>query len=84
MVESIHHRRYVVLRQHIKQLRKSAGLTQAQLAEKLGQDQSYVSKIERGERYVDVLLYIDWCFACGFQPAQKIQILETTDFLNLK
>ncbi len=51
MVLSIHHPRYIKLRQHLKQMRKSAGLSQVTIAEKLGSDQSYVSKIERGERY---------------------------------
>ena len=30
-----------------------AGLTQAQVAEKLGKPQSYVSKVESGERRID-------------------------------
>lgn len=57
----------------MKELRKRAGLTQVQLAERLSLDQSYVSKIERGERYVDVLLYIDWCKACETSADIAIQ-----------
>ena len=34
----------------VRKLRASAGLTQTQLAERLGKPQSYVSKIESGER----------------------------------
>lgn len=45
-------------------MRKKAGLSQVQLAQKLGIGQSYVSKIERGEAYVEVLLFVDWCKAC--------------------
>ena len=30
----------------------------------MGIGQSYVSKIERGEAYVDVLIFVDWCKAC--------------------
>ena len=56
----------------MRELRKRAGLTQVQLAERLSLDQSYVSKIERGERYVDVLFYIDWCKACDIQPENAI------------
>jgi transcriptional regulator with XRE-family HTH domain len=33
--------------------RKDAGLTQVQVAERLGKPQSYVSKVERAERRVD-------------------------------
>ncbi|MBJ9964514.1 helix-turn-helix domain-containing protein [Burkholderia seminalis] len=75
MLPSIHHPRYQSLRAHLKTLRKAAGLTQAQLAERLGLDQSYLSKIERGERYVDVLFYIDWCQACGSAPDEAIKML---------
>ncbi|MDR2875818.1 MAG: helix-turn-helix transcriptional regulator, partial [Methylobacillus sp.] len=52
MVLSVHHPRYVALREHLKALRLQAGLTQIEMAGRLGQDQSYVSKIERGERYI--------------------------------
>ncbi len=75
MVVSIHHPRYVALRQHLKKLRKDANLTQVDLAAKLGDEQSYISKIERGERYVDLLLYVDWCRACGVEPNVGMQWL---------
>jgi transcriptional regulator with XRE-family HTH domain len=35
--------------------RKKAGLTQTELARRVGKDQSYVSLIERSQRRVDVL-----------------------------
>jgi transcriptional regulator with XRE-family HTH domain len=76
MVLSIHHPRYQSLRAHMKHLRKSAKLTQIHLADAMGLEQSYVSKIERGERYVDVLFYIDWCKACGTLPHEALKQLE--------
>jgi transcriptional regulator with XRE-family HTH domain len=76
MVLSVHHPRYVALRDHLKALRDRAGLTQVQIAERLGLDQSYISKIERGERYVDVLFYVDWCKACKVKPAKAITSLD--------
>jgi transcriptional regulator with XRE-family HTH domain len=75
MVTSIHHQRYVALRLHLKQLRKRANLSQKELAERLGEDQSYISKIERGERYVDVLFYMDWSRACGVVPERGMKAL---------
>ena len=75
MVISIHHPRYIALRQHLKKLRKDAGLSQSELASRLGEDQSYISKIERGERYVDLLFYLDWCGACGVAPEAGIKLL---------
>jgi transcriptional regulator with XRE-family HTH domain len=76
MVLSIHHTRYEKLRKHLKALRLLAGLTQKTIAPKLQQEQSYISKIERGERYVDMLFYLDWCRACNITPSDAIKILE--------
>jgi transcriptional regulator with XRE-family HTH domain len=76
VVLSIHHPRYVALRDHLKALRRGAGLTQIEIADRLKLDQSYVSKIERGERYVDVIFYLDWCTACGVKVAKAVAQLE--------
>lgn len=65
MPVSIHHPRYQALRAVLVDVRTAAGLTQMQLAQRLEVGQSYVSKIERGEAYVDVMLFADWCSACG-------------------
>lgn len=56
-------------------MRRNAKLSQIELAGRLGEDQSYVSKIERGERYVDLLFYVDWCGACGVQPDEGLKAL---------
>jgi transcriptional regulator with XRE-family HTH domain len=72
MPSSIHHRRYEVLRKHLRYLRRSVGLTQAELGIRLKVDQSYVSKVERGERYMDILFYLDWCRACKQPPEAAI------------
>ncbi|MEB2504762.1 helix-turn-helix transcriptional regulator [Burkholderia sp. BCCIQ04A] len=61
----IYGQRYEKLRHVLKQVRREAGLTQVQLAEALGRGQSYVSKVERGEQYLDVLEFIEWCEACA-------------------
>ncbi|MCE0732471.1 helix-turn-helix transcriptional regulator [Halomonas sp. G15] len=37
---------------NLKQLREQSGLTQAQLAERIGCDQSVISRIESGQRAV--------------------------------
>jgi transcriptional regulator with XRE-family HTH domain len=39
----------------LTEARKASGLTQAELAERVGKDQSYISLIERSQRRVDVL-----------------------------
>lgn len=47
--------RYEPLRQRLVELREKSGLTQVELAARLGKPQSYVSKYERGERRLDLI-----------------------------
>lgn len=75
MSESVHQPRYVALQGQLKAMREKAGMVQSELAEALGVGQSFVSKIERGERYVDVLFYLDWCRSCGVDPQKAIRDL---------
>ena len=49
----------------LKEARSSAGLTQVQLAEKLGQSQSFVSKMEVGDRRLDAVQLRTVCLALG-------------------
>lgn len=64
--------RYEKLRQALRKTRRQAGLTQVELAERLEKGQSYVSKVERGEQYMDVLEFILWCEACETAPGKVI------------
>lgn len=62
--------------------RKTAGLTQVQMAERLAVGQSYVSKIERGESYVDVMTFVDWYLACGLRPGVVLDALYPSPELS--
>lgn len=55
MEKSIHSKEYKVVLQRLKTARIEADLTQVQVAKKLGHHQSYISKIESGERRIDVV-----------------------------
>lgn len=68
--------RYRALRRLLREIRKEAALSQTQLAEKLGKGQSYVSKIERGEQFIDVVEFIGWCEACNTKSSQQILKIE--------
>ena len=72
---SIYHADYAALRALLRKLRLDAGLTQEQMADALGVGQSYVSKLERGENFVDVLLYARWCQVCGVEPGKALDDL---------
>lgn len=49
----------------LRQLRQEAKLTQTQLAEKLRESQSYVSKYENGEQRLDLIEIERICTAVG-------------------
>lgn len=57
-------------------VRGEAGLTQSEVAQVLGQPQSFVSKYESGERRLDVLELRDVCRATGLSLADFVKRLE--------
>lgn len=55
MSRSLYSNKYKKVVEQLKAARIEAGLTQVEVSEKLKRPQSYVSKIERGERRIDVV-----------------------------
>lgn len=55
MPKSIYGAEYKKLVENLRKAREEAGLRQVDVAQKLDKPQSYISKIERGERRVDVV-----------------------------
>ncbi len=49
----------------MRDARRASGLTQEQMAERLGQTQSFISKCERGERRLDLVEVRAFCIAMG-------------------
>ncbi|MGF0540391.1 helix-turn-helix domain-containing protein [Agrobacterium sp. ES01] len=68
MTTSTHTEEYQVLRAILRDARLNAGVTQQQLAEKLGKPQSYVAKVEGGERRIDVNEFIAFARAIDIDP----------------
>ncbi len=64
--------RYKKLRDNLLRYRLESKLTQIRLSEILGVSQSYVSKVESGERYLDVMEFVDWYIACNKNPTDAI------------
>jgi transcriptional regulator with XRE-family HTH domain len=52
---SIYSAEHEYLVDRLRQARQEAGLDQSQAAKLLGKSQSYISKIERGQRRIDVV-----------------------------
>lgn len=49
---------YALLIRHLVDARISAGITQVDLANRLGRPQSFVSKVESGDRRIDVIEFL--------------------------
>jgi transcriptional regulator with XRE-family HTH domain len=64
-LKSIHSPSYAAVVQHLRKLRVDAGMTQQAVAEKLGRPQSFVAKIESGERRLDIFEFAAFCTALG-------------------
>jgi transcriptional regulator with XRE-family HTH domain len=60
----------------IRQIRVEAGLTQVELADALRRPQSFVSKVERGERRLDLLQLRELCAACGVSLTAFVKRFE--------
>jgi transcriptional regulator with XRE-family HTH domain len=52
----------------LTEARKAAGLTQVDLSQRIGRDQTFISLIERGQRRVDVIEFIRLTEAIGAEP----------------
>ncbi len=68
MARSTHHRHYQVLLRLLRELREQAGVTQAAMGERLGNTQTFVSKLERGERRVDLVEFVEICEILNVDP----------------
>ena len=53
--KSIYSNEYEGVTKRLREARESLGLTQSEVSAKLQKPQSYISKIERGERRVDIV-----------------------------
>ena len=75
-MKSVHTDQYSEFLKLMIAARKSAGLTQTELADKLGRPQSYVSKYERGERRLDVVEFLGLAKLLSFDPHDFVTKLD--------
>ena len=67
--------KYELLRAELKKTRLDASLRQIDLAKLLKKPQSYVSKIESGERNLDVIEFTQYCEGLGLDPTRWLKKL---------
>jgi transcriptional regulator with XRE-family HTH domain len=63
MPKSVFTPAYDQMRRNLIELRKSRGVSQVELAKRLGKEQPFISRIERGERRIDVVEFYAICLA---------------------
>ena len=76
MAKTIRSKGQVALCQALVDARKSAGLGQDDLADRLKCHQSLVARIESGERRIDVVELVILARAIGFDPFDVLAIVE--------
>jgi transcriptional regulator with XRE-family HTH domain len=76
MEKSVHTREYGVLLELLRDTRHAAGVTQVQLAERIGETQSHLSKMERGEVRLDLIQMWTICHALGTTLSKLVTELE--------
>jgi hypothetical protein len=73
MTKSRHSARYARLLKVLRETRLNAGLTQQQVGKKFGGHASFVSKIESGERRLDVVELAEFCQLYGIKLSAFLQ-----------
>ena len=76
MSKPLHSEDYRAFLAMLRATREVQGISQAQLAALLEQDQSYVSKCETGIRRLDVIELRPWLAALGFNLMDFTEALE--------
>lgn len=64
------------LRSYLKQARNDAGLRQSDVADALQKPQSYVAKVESGERKLELIEALSYCDAIGIDICSLVRLLS--------
>lgn len=75
-INMTHRHLYESLRKALTDARLSKGLTQTEVATRLGKPQSFVSKYESGERRLDVVEFLKVCQALSVNPNTILQKID--------
>jgi len=79
MKKSIYDPAYVRIIESLKQRRLDRGLTQAQVAQKLGRARTWVNKLEQCERRLDVVELRDLCALYGIDFHEVVATITEED-----
>lgn len=79
MVKTLGSRRHKALIDLLIAQREAANMTQTGLAEALGEYQSFVARLESGERRVDVVEFIEISEILGFDAGSVLQQVKAVE-----
>jgi transcriptional regulator with XRE-family HTH domain len=68
---------HAILQDLLRQVRLDAGLRQVEMADRLGQPQSFVSKYETGERRLDLVQLRQICAAAGITMEEFVRRFDS-------
>lgn len=57
--------------------REAMGITQADLANQMGEYQSFVARLESGQRRIDVVEFLELAGVLRFDPSSAIKLLAS-------
>ena len=64
---------YEYLRTELKKARLAGELHQLDLAKRLKKPQSFISKVESGERNLDIIEFVSYCIALELDPVKYLK-----------
>lgn len=76
MTSTLRDPEYRAFVERLASLRRAAGVSQSALAHKLGKPQSYVSKVERFERRIDVAEFRALVIALGGDASAEFRTVD--------
>ncbi len=76
MGKTLNSRRHKSLVDLLVKRREVIGMTQAELAARLGQYQPFVARLESGQRRIDVVEFLELSEILGFDAVQAIKTIK--------
>jgi len=64
---------YIAIIERLVARRRELGMTQEQLASAYGEDQSFISRVERRQRRIDVWEFVLFCVALDVDPGALLK-----------
>ena len=72
MTDSVWTPGYEAVVKAVISMREEAGLTQRELADRIGREQSFVGRIETRERRIDLVEFVWICRCCGVDSETEL------------